>query len=147
MWVVIVLVFLAIVYWLATQKKKNEPTEIDKPMSVGNVTLEKINMKSVKIEWDLPTTRASGFPLAASDIAEVEVSMSADAGQNWVVIGSVLPDGVQEFLQTELEIGDWHFRLVVVDTNGLRSANHDEVATVPDETAPSALANVIVTII
>ena len=104
-------------------------------------------MKDVRLTWELPVTRESGFPLNPADIAHVEVALSADGGANFGVLGTVAPGSTQTFTQTELEIGTWFFRLVVVDVAGLRSQPVQVQADVPDETAPDAVANVIVSII
>ena len=102
-------------------------------------------MKNATVSWDLPTTRESGFPLDPADIQGVEVSLSADGGASFSVLNTVAPPET-ELLVPDLEIGDWAFRLVVVDTNGKRSADVDALFNVPDETAPSAVVNPQVTL-
>jgi len=144
MWIILTIIILIAAGWWFLYKPKEEID--DNPNSVTNVILEIDNMKNVKLNWALPTQRTSGFPLNVADIANVEVSLSADAGVNWAVLGTVLPGVPQEFLQTELEIGDWQFKLVVVDTASKRSADHIELVNVPDETAPNGVASVTVTI-
>ena len=143
MWIIYLLLIVGgFLWWKSTQKKE----DLDKPNSVTSVTVEIIDMKNIKLDWSLPTTRTSGLPLDVKDVSLVEVALSADAGTNWAVLGTVLPGVAQTFTQTELEVGDWKFRLVVVDTAGTRSAEHFEDVNVPDETPPGTVTNVIVTI-
>lgn len=96
-------------------------------------------MNNVNLTWELPTARTSGKPLAAEDILHVEVSLSADEGSTFGVLGTVLSTDAQTFTQTELEDGYWVFRFVVVDKRGLRSANVD-FAT--DTSVPEVVFNV-----
>ena len=103
-------------------------------------------MKNVNIAWELPTTRESGFPLDIADIQHVEVSMSADLGNNFVVINTIAPPTL-DITVPDLEIGDWIFRLVVVDTADKRSADVDVSVNVPDETNPSSVVNVTVSFV
>ncbi len=98
-------------------------------------------MKNATVSWDLPTTRESGLPLDPADIQGVEVSLSADGGTTFSVLNTVAPPDT-ELLVPDLEIGDWVFRLAVVDTNGRRSADVDALFNIADETAPSAVVNV-----
>ena len=98
-------------------------------------------MKTALITWDLPTTRESGLPLDPADIQHVEVSLSADLGQNFGVLDTVAPPTL-ELTVPDLEIGDWVTRLVVVDTAGRRSADFDVPFNVPDDTAPGTVVNV-----
>lgn len=103
-------------------------------------------MKNVNISWELPTTRESGFPLDPADIQHVEVSLSADLGANFTVLNNVAPPTL-DLTVPDLEIGDWIFRLVVVDTADRRSVNVDTPVNVPDETAPTGVLNVQVTFV
>ena len=101
-------------------------------------------MKNVRIAWDLPTTRESGLTLDPTDIAYVEVFLSADLGVNFVSLNQVIPPTVDLFVP-DVDIGDWIFRLVVVDTADKQSVAVDTPVNVPDETNPSSVINVVVT--
>lgn len=72
----------------------------------------------------MPTTRTSGRPFDPA-LATVEVSLSADEGANFGVLGTVPPGAAPTFTQTELEDAYWVFRFVVIDDKGLRSSNFD----------------------
>ncbi len=103
-------------------------------------------MRNVNIAWELPTTRESGFPLDPADIQHVEVSLSADLGANFILIDSLAPPTLN-LLFPDLEIGDWIWRLAVVDTANKRSADVDVPVSVPDETNPSSVVNVVVSFV
>ena len=98
-------------------------------------------MKNATVSWELPITRESGRPLDLADIQGVEVSLSADGGANFAVLNTVAPPDTDLFVP-DLEVGDWVFRLTVVDTNGRRSMDVDELFNIPDETAPGIVSNV-----
>ncbi len=97
-------------------------------------------MKNALVTWTLPTTRESGLSLDPADIANVEVSMSGDLGANFTPVTTVLPSDPQEAAVSDLDIGDWIFRLIVVDTAGLQSVAVD-VPAVVDGTPPGAVTN------
>ena len=103
-------------------------------------------MKNVNIAWDLPTTRESGLPLDVADIQHVEVFLSADLGATFTSINVIAPPTL-DVTVPDLDIGDWVFRLVVVDTSGRQSANVDTPVNVPDETNPGTVVNVQVTFV
>lgn len=102
-------------------------------------------MKTALITWDLPTTRQSGLPLAITDIKHVEVLLSADLGATYGLLDAVAPP-VTQLSVPDLEVGEWRFRLVVVDTADRRSSNIDVTAIVPDESAPGTVTNVNITL-
>lgn len=102
--------------------------------------------KNVNVSWDLPTTRESGLPLDPADIQHVEVLLSADLGATFTPINNIVPPDT-DILVPDLDIGDWIFRLVVVDTAGRSSADVDTPVNVPDETNPSTVVNVQVTFV
>ena len=100
-------------------------------------------MRNVEILWEILPTRNDGSVLdVATEVASVEVSSSSDGGTTFNVLANVVPADPQEHTES-VAPGDWIFRLVVVDTNGLRSAAHDEPFTVVDE-PPSGVTNVVV---
>lgn len=92
------------------------------------------------VHWVLPVVRGSGKPLDPADIEGEEVSL-AIAGAPSSVLAVVPPDTL-ELLVPDLEIGDWIFTLVCIDTAGLRGAAHDEPFTVPDDTPPGVVTGV-----
>ena len=95
---------------------------------------------NVTLNWALPTTRASGKPLAITDIQHVVVEVSADAGANWALIGTFPPDVLSTVL-TDLDFGTWTFRGVVVDTKGRPSDPLEAVLVNEDTSPPSALVS------
>jgi hypothetical protein len=102
-------------------------------------------MKNATVTWDLPTVRESGLPMSADSIAGVEVSMSADLGANWAVLNTIAPP-TTELLIPDLETGDWQLSLVVIDTDGRRSAAVEYPFNIADDTNPGAVTNVNVTL-
>jgi len=101
--------------------------------------------RNVTVAWVYPTTRTSGRPIIPTDIVGVELSMSLD-GVNWTLWDTILAPNLSAEIP-DLEAGEWHFRGVVRDIQGLSSAPLDGVITVPDETAPSALQSLTVTLV
>lgn len=95
--------------------------------------------RNVNVSWVLPTTRESTKPLANTDIASVELSLSVD-NVNWSVYNS-FPKEVLSTVIPELEIGEWFVAGVVVDTAGKRSKPLVKSVVVPDDSAPSALGD------
>ena len=93
--------------------------------------------RNVNVTWVLPTTRASGKPLAIADIAGVELSLSAD-GVNYSVYDTFTPDVLTTVIP-ELEIGEWFVSGIVKDTTGKVSPAVVSSIVVPDETPPGAL--------
>jgi hypothetical protein len=76
----------------------------------------------------------------------VNVLMSADLGGNWVSVADVPPTEL-EFVVSNLDIGQYNFKVVVEDSAGVRSEDSNEVVgSVPDESPPSAIADLSVTI-
>ena len=102
--------------------------------------------KNVNVSWDLPTTRESGLPLDQADIQHVEVLLSADLGATFTSINNIVPP-TTNITVPDLDIGDWVFRLIVVDTAGRQSVEVDTPVNVPDETNPSSVVNVQVTFV
>jgi hypothetical protein len=96
-------------------------------------------MANVKVSWVLPTTRASGKPLAVSDIDSVLIEQSADGGANYVELAT-LPPSVLEVDATDLEPGDWFFRGTVFDRAGRASKPVVQSIAIADNTPPSELA-------
>lgn len=103
-------------------------------------------VKTAVVTWQLPTSRESGGPLDIADIQHVEVSLSADLGVNFSILGNVTPLAAQERTIPDLVDGDYVVRLVVVDVNGLRSANVDTSFLI-DTSAPGTVTNVVVDLV
>lgn len=103
-------------------------------------------MKTMTVTWALPVTRESGGPLLPADIQHTRVEMRVVGAPTFTVMGSVLPGDVQTFTITDVDVGDWELRLVVVDTAGRESAPVDTPFNVPDESAPSGVTDVVITL-
>ena len=95
-------------------------------------------MADVQVNWVLPTTRISGFPLDPADIAHVEIHLSADGGNSYGKIGEY-PPSVLSMTQTELDPGEWFFQGIVVDTKGKASKPLVNAIYIEDTSDPSAL--------
>ena len=95
-------------------------------------------MANVRLRWTLPTTRTLGGPLAPGDISGVEIAVSADGGANYTVADVFTPD-VLETLFTEVDLGTWTYRCVVIDSLGQRSGSRYATVTVVDTSPPSVV--------
>ena len=98
--------------------------------------------KDVNVAWDLPTTRQGGGDLPLDEIAETRVGLSADGGANFTPLAPVPPTAVQEVNVPELEVGDWHFQMIVVDTLGQPSPPANHIETVADDSPPNPVENI-----
>ena len=124
---------LLIVEWLdfvESRKAKKAP-----PSRIKNLRGNQIMSKTVELKWTDPSSRVDGSPLPAGQISEVAVSMSADAGANYVELGRV-GAGVQTFTQTDLPDGTYQFQVVVFDKQ-----NPQKVS------APATVSVVVVTVL
>ena len=102
--------------------------------------------KNVTIVWTLPTTREGGGALNENDIQHVLPAMSADGGANFTALAPVTPGEIQQVFVPDLEVGEWIFRFIVVDTDGQSSDVHEEPVEVLDDSPPNPISDVTVTI-
>lgn len=116
---------------------------IDRPKPVSNMTLES-EMGKATLSWTLPTEREDGVALPASEIAQTDISMSADGGANFSSTAPVLPTDPQTFVVDNLTAGTYLFRATVIDTLGQPSV--DAEATGSILAPPAAIADLSVTI-
>jgi len=116
-----------------------------KPRKVQNVRTEITMTKNVTLSWDLPTERTGGGALPIEDIQDTRIEMSADGGANYGDLARILPVEAQEVFVPDLEPGEWHFRITVLDDNDKVSAPHIEIATVLDDSPPNPVSNVVTT--
>ncbi len=93
---------------------------------------------NVTLVWALPTTRASGKPLAVTDIKHVVIEISANDGNSWALLGEFPPQVLSTDL-TDLDYGTWTFRGVVVDTKDRPSDPLLATLVNEDTTPPSVL--------
>ena len=93
-------------------------------------------MANVKVQWALPDTRESGRPLPVSEIARVDIEISAD-GENFGAIGSFPPDVLETTVEA-LDTGDWLFRGTVVHVSG-KVSDPLFASVAIDESKPGAL--------
>lgn len=105
-----------------------------------------VHMSTVTLTWTDPTTRTDGSPLAASEIASVEIFDSA-ASNPAVPIGTVA-GGVGTFVTGTLTVGVHTFTVEVTDTTGhVSGASNPFTATIAATLAPpSAVANLTGTV-
>ena len=99
-------------------------------------------MKTITLSWNLPVVRVSGLPLAAEDIEQVAVEISADQGANWAPLNTVLAEDPQELPVPDLEAGDWRFKFVAEDTEGRKSTSTEFVASIADESPPGPVTDI-----
>jgi hypothetical protein len=69
---------------------------------------------NVQLVWKDPTVRDDDTPLAAEEIARLEVSMRVGGAPDFTLL-TVVAAGVQTFTQTDLPPGDYEFKVVAVD--------------------------------
>jgi hypothetical protein len=101
-------------------------------------------MANLLIGWVLPTVRDSGRPLPVEQIAHVEIDISAD-GVNFAALGPFLPDVLATEV-SDLDIGQWLVRGIVVDTKGRRSDEYISSVEVEDDSAPGMLNSLTLTL-
>jgi hypothetical protein len=99
------------------------------PATITDLTLE-ITMSTATLNWTIPTVRADGAPMDISEVSHVAISMSADGGANFGPESNVLSTDPQTFVVDSLVPGNYIFRAVVVDTDGRRSGDADQVGNV-----------------
>lgn len=95
-------------------------------------------MATIRISWVLPTTRVSGNPLSVDEIKHVELSVSTDNGQNYVVMDEIAPPQLSTDV-TEAEVGIWKFKAIVVDKGDRKSAPKFGEIQVFDTSDPSEI--------
>lgn len=103
-------------------------------------------MANVKVVWELDLTRESGKPLKIEDVKHVRVEVSADAGENYALIGD-FPANVSETVVQDLDFGEYLFRGLVVDTKNRVSEPMFGSFVNEDTTPPSKLAAITVTLV
>lgn len=101
--------------------------------------------KTVTGVWSLPTTRQDGGALPPEQVDHTLVQMSADGGDNWAELARVAPADAQRVVVPDLEVGAWHFRIRVVDTDGRNGPWHTEVVQVIDDSPPGPVTGVVFT--
>jgi hypothetical protein len=107
------------------------------------------DMKTVNLNWDLPTSRVDGSALKAEDIASSQVFASADGGANFGLVATVAaPDNA--LVLPDLVDGTYIFRVVIVDKQSTPKASvaTDKTVVVATElAAPAAVAEIRVSLI
>jgi len=101
-------------------------------------------MSTARLTWTWPTSRVLGEALPEAQIEHLEISVSADGGENFSGLAQVPPPDT-EHVVADLAPGTYIFRAVVVDTEARRS-DTAEVTTDQILSAPEAVADLSVTI-
>ena len=97
-------------------------------------------MPTAVVSWTLPTTKENGNPLPVTDIVGVDVSLSTDSGQTFILLDTV-PSGVpQEYSILDLANGEYIVRLRVVSVDGKSVPVNTQFAVVAS--APNPVTNV-----
>ncbi len=102
-------------------------------------------MNNALVKWTLPTTRQGGGALPVEDIDTTQVSVSGDAGGNFALFANVPPTGPQQAVLSDMDPGDYIFRIVVVDDAGQPGTATHLAGTVADDSAPGAVTGATVT--
>jgi hypothetical protein len=104
-------------------------------------------MSTVALKWTDPTARVDGVPLAAADIASIDIFDSA-ATDPTVAIGNV-PGAGTSFTTGVLSVGVHNFTAVVNDTTGHKSAPSNVFSATIAATlaAPAAITDLAGTVL
>lgn len=106
-------------------------------------------MSNVRVKWDLPTTRVDGKALAVADIASSLVFIKVQGAPDYAPLAEVMAP-TAELLQTDLEPGDYSFRVQAVDKQvpPKASAPVDGAINIPVPVlaAPSPVAGLTITV-
>ena len=84
--------------------------------------------RDAQLAWTLPTERESGGLLDPGDIAGAEIAISAN-GSAFATVDT-FPPAVLTAIVPDLDRGLNRFRLVIIDTDGRRSADRTVDVTV-----------------
>jgi len=87
-------------------------------------------MSNVRLNWVPPTPASDQRPLSS-----VEISARVDPSFPFTVLGSVPAIDPPEFLDEDVDAGDWEYQAVVIDVSGARSVATTTTITVT-ETPP-----------
>ena len=98
--------------------------------------------KNITINWEHPDSRRDGGAAGPEDVRETFVEVSADGGATFTPLATVQPTDPQTVTVPDAEVGEWHFTIMPVDTDGQDGATHLEVVTVPDDSPLNAVRNV-----
>ena len=98
------------------------------------------------VTWKLPTARQQGGPLPIEDILNTQVSISGDAGTNFAVFATLLPDAEQKAVISDLDPGEYVIRIVTTDKLNQPGAETDLPGVVDDRSPPAAVTDAVVTI-
>ena len=99
--------------------------------------------RTVVVTWDLPTETKNGNPLDPSEVAGVEVSLSA--GGSFAVAGTVNPADPQTWTFPDLVDGNYVIRLVVLGS-GVPDSGAVDTPVLVDSSGPGEVTNVQVTL-
>jgi len=103
---VILRLLLAFLYWLG-RRTSAAPGPVTKLKA-------KVMPMNIKLTWKDPVLRDDDTPLAAEEVARIEISMRVGGAPDFTLLTAVQA-GVQTFTQTDLPPGDYEFRFVAVD--------------------------------
>lgn len=99
--------------------------------------------KTVLVTWDLPTQTKNGNPLDMAAVSGVEVSLS---GGGSFAVATIVPTGdPQEWTFPDLVDGSYVVRLVVKG-NGVPDSGNVDTPVMIDDSGPSEVVNVNVTL-
>jgi hypothetical protein len=99
-----------------------------------------LQMSTVSLSWENPTTRTDGTSLSPDEIASIDISDDVGDGNGAQIIGSVSGAGTS-FTTGTLAVGNHSFTIVINDTTGHKSAPSNAFAVSVPATlaAPSAV--------
>ena len=94
---------------------------------------------TVTLQWQIPTQRENGEPLASKDIAGFEIYHTAnvDSSNPLEQIIDVTSGSQSSLTLNDLPVGDHHFAIATIDNNGVRSAMSQVVSNVISDVVSS----------
>ncbi len=101
-------------------------------------------MATVRLAWNIPSTRASGKPLNPAEISGFVVEQSVDGGAFTKLTDSSANTITRDI--PNLAPGNWSFRVSCFDSKNRTGAPSVGSIAIPDDTPPSAVLNLTVSI-
>ena len=107
-------------------------------------------MSNIQLGWKDPVVRADGTPLAANELARIDLGMRVAGAPDFSPFAAV-GAGVQTYIVTDLPPGDYEFSLTPVDTQKPAKSGTPivvfETIALPVLAAPGSVTDATATVI